>query len=247
MKLIVTTIALDLSLLDALDVSIDYPIEKVLINGGRADALDDWRRKHPDWRIFHYGKNLGFAGSVNMAPSIFPNEDAFLLMNDDGEFQAGCLKRMCDAAAEHAKDCHMIYVNEYQAFDICVWTRKCINDFGLFDENFFPSYYDDWEMRARFKLKPFKAHIIPAPFPVKHGRKRPAGPKYHAMLSAIKPLNESYFMRKWGAIGDDPIFKNPFFNPANKISDWSIEQDNREKRELICSRFWNQPNPSIYE
>jgi hypothetical protein len=246
--LIVPTIALDVSLLERVARSVDFPIKhKVVINGGRPDALDSWSVRHPDWAVLHYGKNLGFAGSVNKSPELFPEDDAFLLMNDDGEFQPGCLERVCKISDEQSKDCHIIYVNEHQAFDICVWTRRGIIDFGLFDENFYPAYFEDWEMRARYKLGDFRSHIIEGPFPVKHGKPRPCGDKYHRFMDALKPLNEDYLLRKWGVVGDVPAFSNPFNDPSQKINEWKIESENRLKRESICAEFWNQPNPSLYE
>lgn len=248
MILVVPTIALDTSLIESLEKSIDFPITKVAINGGRPDALDSFKAKYPDWKIYHFGKNLGFSGSCNWAVELFPNEDSYLLCNDDGQFQPGCLKRMCDAAEKYAKDVHMIYVNENSAFDICVWTRKGIKDFGLFDENFYPAYYEDNEMRFRFSLSDkFKAYIIPPPFPVFHGKPRACGTKYHAMMKALKPINEDYMLRKWGSLDDKPVFKTPFNIPEWPVDKWSLEHDNRENREVICSRFWNQPKPSIYE
>lgn len=247
--LVVPSIALDVSLLDRLARSVDFDMrDKIIINGGRQDALDDWKRRWPDWKVFHFGKNLGFGGSCNMATRLYPESDGYLLMNDDGEFMPGCLERMCKAYDEHAKKVHMIYVNENQAFDICVWTRKALQDFGTFDENLWPAYFDDTDMRFRFSLDPnFKAHVIPPPFPVKHGKPRACGPKYHAMMDDLKPFNESYMMRKWGSVGDAPLFRHPFNDPNCAINHWDLELDNRENREVICKRFWNQTKPSLYE
>lgn len=247
--LIVPSLCLDLSLLDRLAASVDYPIKnKIIINNGQVGALNIWKLNHPDWHIFDQGMNLGVAGSFNLAPYFFPDEAGWLLMNDDGEFQPGCLERICKSSDEHAKDCHMIYINSYQAFDICVWTKKGFQEFGSFDENFWPAYFEDFEMRYRFNVGSAKCHIINdgKEFPVKHGKPRPAGRRYHDMLSEMKPFNEDYLRRKWGIVGDHPLFNNPFFSPNNKISEWTLESAARSKRQEIWDKFWNN-NPSIYE
>ncbi len=245
--LLVPTLALDLSLLEKMANSVDYPIRnKVVLNNGKLGALRDWNSLHKDWRVFESGKNLGCAGAWNMAPVIWPEEDAWLIMNDDGEFQPGCLERICKSSDDHAKDVHVIYVNQYQAYDIFVWTSKGVDEFGLFDENFWPIYFEDWEMRARFKAVNGKYHIIEGgSFPVKHGKTIPAGPKYHKMLAGVKPYNEDYLLRKWGSVSDIPLFKTPFNNPDAKIYVWAIEEHLRAKREKIWSEFWNN-NPSLY-
>lgn len=269
--IICPTIALDVSLLDRLAASIDYPLDKkIIINGGRKHALDRWAGKHRDWEVLtFYDKdvlnfkdalpshllkdsvsniNLGFGGSCNVAPKLFPEASAFILCNDDEELQPGCLERICQASEQHAKDVHMIYVNRYDAFDLCVWTAKAAKDFGLFDENLWPAYFEDYDMRARFSLGDFKAHYITdTDFPVKHGKPHPCGPNYHAMMDALKPINEDYMLRKWGTLGDKPVFKTPFNDPHQRISEWRLEVENRRRREEICARFWNQSNPSLYE
>jgi hypothetical protein len=249
MTLVVPTISLDVSLLDRMAASVDYPVShKVVINGGRTDALDEWQHFHLDWKIYNFGRNLGFGGSCNAATKLFPYEESWLLLNDDGELQPGCLERMSKASDEHAKNCHIIYVNENQAFDICVWTAKGVRDFGLFDENLWPAYFEDTDLHFRFSLDPsFKAHYIEAPFPVKHGKPRACGPKYMAMMEALKPLNEDYMLRKWGSLSDKPALKTPFNNPNNKLYDWVLEHVSRERREVICKRFWSQGKPSLYE
>ena len=228
--------------------SVDFPVRhKVVINGGRPDALDEWKRRWPEWKVFHFGRNLGFGGSCNAATRLFPYEESYLLLNDDGEFQSGCLERMSKASDEHAKNCHIIYVNKNDAFDVCVWTAKGVREFGLFDENYYPAYFEDTDMRCRFAAGGAIKYYIEGPFPVKHGKPRACGPKYHAMMDALKPLNEDYMMRKWGTLDDSPVFKTPFNKPDVSLSYWKLEQENRDRREVICGRFWSQPQPSLYE
>src|SRR5882724_9700126 len=141
--LLVPTLALDLSLIERLVNSVDYPIKhKVVVNNGRIDALDRWQKQHTDWVVMSWG-HLGVAASWNKAPLIWPDEDAWLIVNDDEEFQPGCLELLCKASDAHHKDAPVIYVNGCQAFDIFVWTRIGVNYYGAFDENYFPLYFED--------------------------------------------------------------------------------------------------------
>ena len=243
--LLTATLGLDLSLLDRLAASIDYPVQsKVVINNGRPDALDKWKQSHPDWTVFTSGENVGCAGAWNAAPMLWPGEKAFLIVNDDQELQPGCLETIFKAADQQADDYDILYVNPYDAFDIFVWTAKGVRDFGLFDENFWPAYFEDYDMRARFAAGKSKVFYIgDKTFPIKHGKPHLAGSKYQAMLLGCGPLNEDYYLRKWGY----GKFKTPFNNPTRSLGYWRVEVDGRAKRQKFWDAFWNQSNPSVYE
>jgi len=81
--LLVPTLALDVSLLERLSNSIDYPVKhKIVVNNGKEDALDDWHSRHRDWSIVSYGHNLGCAGSWNVAANYIENESVLILNSD---------------------------------------------------------------------------------------------------------------------------------------------------------------------
>lgn len=246
--LIVPCLGLDVSLIERLARSVDFPIKyKVAINNGKIGALDDFKNRHPDWLVFDMGKNLGCAGSWNMAPKIFPTEPCWLISNDDQEFQPGVLEKICKAADEHCRENHIIYVNEFDAYDVFVWTLKGVNEMGTFDENFWGVYCEDWEYRCRLKAGGGKCYRMNQQVAIKHGKPRPGGKAYHELLAAWKPLNEDYLKRKWGTIGDSPVFNCPFFNPNHPINKWELEQENRAIREKHWEKFWDRTNVSLYE
>lgn len=245
--LLVPTLGLDVSLIERLARSVDYPIKyKVAINNGKIGALADFKDRYRDWTVVDIGKNLGCAGSWNLAPEIFPAETCWLISNDDQEFQKGVLEKICKSADENCKDHHIIYVNQFDAYDMFVWTQKGVKEIGTFDENIWPIYLEDYEYRCRLKIAG-KCFRMNENLPVKHGKHRPAGKPYHELLTACKPLNEDYLKRKWGTTGDTPIFNCPFFNPHIPINEWKLEEENRRRREVFWNDFWNRPNVSIYE
>lgn len=245
--ILVPTLALDNSLLQRLADSIDYPIKnKVVINNGKIGALDEWKINNPEWQVYEKGINHGCAGSWNLAPILFPDDNAWLIINDDHVLQPGSLKTICRESDLHADDSDIIYVNEHQAFDIFVWTRNGVNFFGLFDENFYPIYYEDWEMRLRFKIGDAITYSISPGVPIKHGKPYPHNLNYMEMMKKCDPFNRDYFMRKWGVIGDEEIvYESPFNDPELPLSFWEIEQDRRDERMNICNLFFNSPDASI--
>jgi len=242
--LLVPTLALDVSLLDRLAKSIDYPVKnKIVVNNGNHNALDEWLDKNSGWHIVESGENLGVAGSWNLAPKIF-KDDCWLIVNDDQELQPGCLEKICKNSRS---DVHINYVNPYRAFDIFVWTRKGVEDFGLFDENFYPAYYEDWEMRLRFEIAGAKEHFIgDESFPVKHGKPFPAGKEYELVLKEFDPINREYFMEKWGMVGDkNPVFETPF-NINVPLYYWCLDKERRQKMKVIWEEFFHAENVSLY-
>ncbi len=243
--LLVPSLTLDVNLLERLARSVDYPIKhKIVINNGNADALDEWHGRWPDWKVFHFGRNLGCAGSWNKAPELFPNEPAWMISNEDQEFQPGALEKICKAADAHL-DAPIIYMNEHDAYDMFVWTRKGLDEFGTFDENFWPAYFEDYEFCSRFLVKGANPYRMTDKIPVKHGKFKPCSKAYHDTISACGALNQAYLKSKWGRDDEKPIFKHPFNNPANDVRYWKLDLEGRAKREAIWNKFWSN-NPSLY-
>ena len=247
--LLVPTLALDLSLLDRLADSIDYPIkDKVIINNGRRGALSEWKQRHPGWRVVSAGRNLGVAGSWNMAPILWPDDDAWLLVNDDVVFDAGCVELISDTAREQAKNVPVLFLNNTHWFYCFVWTRKGLNQFGTFDENLWPAYYEDCDMRLRYNLAGVKhAYIANPACPLKHGKPKPGGMNYNAVINGCGLFNREYFLRKWGSLDETkPAFKTPFNNPQMGTGDWMLEEHHRNLRMALWNTFLSMPTPSIY-
>lgn len=238
--LFVPTLALDITLLDRLAASVDYHIpQKVVWNNGGVGRLWLWQQNHPDWRVLDSGANIGCAGAWNMAPSLYPNEHCWLISNDDQVFQPGCLEKLCRQSDLVAHVEPIVFLNEHRAFDCFVWTKLGLQDFGTFDENFWPAYYEDWEYRLRLNLKcAGRFHI--GWTNVKHGKPHPAGENYTSLINGCGIYNREYFMRKWGCIGPD----------VNKVTlqapSWTLDKEGRRKRWDIWETFLSMPNPSIY-
>jgi len=245
--LLVPTLAYDLSILDRMANSIDYPIkEKVIINNGKRGALNDWWFDHQDWFIRDTGENVGCAGAWNLAPIVF-KDDMWLISNDDQIFQPGALKAIYEGIEGKENDYHIIYVNQYEAFDIFVWTRKGVNEIGLFDENFYPVYLEDYEYRMRFRVaNGKKLHLSIGDNICKHG-KEPKGKYYEYICQMCGLLNTRYLIDKWGSgDGENALYKTPFNDPENKITDWKLDHDLRKQRIEIIKSVQNEKELSAY-
>lgn len=251
--LFVPSLGLDVSLLDRLAASVDYPVKyKVALNNGAPGALQAFEESHPDWIVKEPScGNLGCAGSWNEVAKIFPDEKSWLIMNDDAWFLPGYLEKICDCADENL-DAPLIYLNDSDAYYCFVWTAAGREKYGTFDENFFPSYYEDADYRVRHFLMevrdyPYALQGLP---PLPHGKPRTGGVDYSAMIQGAGLFLRQYFIRKWGIIsleGSQYCYATPYKDHRLTPKDWVWYPEMRAKIHPLWETFMSMPNPSIYE
>lgn len=252
--LFVPCLGLDTTLLERLANSIDYPIKyKVAFNNGPVGALNEFEAKHPDWRVItpNLG-NRGVAGSWNFCPKLFPDEDTYLIVNEDVWFTPGCLEILCKCADKYGKCQPLIMVNETNGFYCFIWTKYGATVHGTFDENFWPAYYEDWDMVTRHKLAgigygyalpEYKFGVV-----VKHGKPRVGGTNYNALIQGTGLLNRAYWFKKWGTVTPpEAVYKNPYKDRRIDPNEWIYYPEHRAKLQILWDTFMGLPKPSIYD
>lgn len=248
--LIVPTLGLDTTLLDRLALSIDHPIQhKLIILNGRTYALDFWQRAHPDWKVLIQKENKGCAGSWNMAAKLTPGEKAWLICNDDIWFPPGILKQFCEFGDANADRHDVLRLNDSFPYYCFIHTLHNIEDFGEFDENFWPGYYEDCDYNVRVRLAggEFK-RCFPGQNQVNHGKPKCGGMDYNAFLQGVGLFNRRYWMEKWGAADyENAHYKSPFNRVGWTVAQWTLDRKRRAKMQPIFDEFMATPNPSIYE
>jgi hypothetical protein len=119
------------------------------------------------------------------------------------------------SVANFKTDCH--------AFAI---TKKCVDEVGLYDENFYPVYYDDTDYGYRMGL----IGVAKTPVePLRISQDLGGGLKNNKRAFDLYWANvnhiHDYYVRKWGGEAGQEIFKTPFNNPNLTIKDWTLEKD----------------------
>lgn len=226
--LFVPTVTMDLSLVRKLQESIDYPLD-LRIHSNRF-------------------KNIGVAASWNLCPNKFSHANSWIIVNEDVQFEPGALGEFCRKVDELADKEPFIMWNESEGFCCFAWTRVGVERFGLFDENFYPAYLEDWDMKMRWKIAGYRPpNVFGKDCPLKHGKPQCGGPRYNKMIQDGAELRKDYFMRKWGTMDySNPAYNSPFATETETIKDWTIEPDLRAKLQKTWDDFISQPNPSIY-
>lgn len=248
--LIVPTLGLDVTLIERLAQSIDFPIKhKVAFNNGIPGALDGFKERHRDWIIkdSDFG-NVGVAGSWNYVTGKFRGERTWLIMNDDAWFLPGYLERICKTADAN-KNAPIIYLNESQAYYCFVWTAVGKKLFGTFDENFFPGYYEDCDMRVRLRLGGANDYVyaLKGLPPLPHGKPKTGGVNYAALIQGSGLLNRAYWLKKWGTMDMEKAeYANPYRDARITFSEWIWYPEHRASLYPLWEAFMSG-TPSIYD
>jgi GT2 family glycosyltransferase len=128
-------------LLDNLLESINYPVDNILIidNGG------SYKTNKDNVIVLNMPTNLGVAASWNLGIKLFPQAPYWTFMAIDAGLLTDTLEKTTVYSNEDA-----VVISNY-GFSYFSIGRNIIQDVGLFDENYFPAYYEDtdWEKRVR--------------------------------------------------------------------------------------------------
>lgn len=145
-------------LLDRMLASIDYPIRRLFIidNGATLDTID-----HPDAvenvHVAQLPSNLGVPASWNLGIKAFFDEDWILIVGDDVTFPAGALEQF----AERADPSKIVLAHTWPHWCAFAYGMDVVDTAGLFDERFYPAYYEDTEYEWRCRNLGVPVEISP--------------------------------------------------------------------------------------
>jgi GT2 family glycosyltransferase len=140
--------------------SIDYPVENLVIvdNSGQKT----WEPKQPEqvknlWLI-RVPSGLGLVGAWNLIIKSTPYAPYWVLVNDDAWFEAGALEIIARDADPKALN----FVDIIPRWSCVVFGEGAIAKAGLYDERFYPLYFDDNDLQRRMENAGVKIHQIQA-------------------------------------------------------------------------------------
>lgn len=134
-------------LADRLLASIDYPVEHLVVvdNSG----LQTWTPTKPDcvgklWTI-RVPFGLGLVGAWNLIVKSTPYAPYWVLVNDDAWFEAGSLEKIAHEVDTQALN----FLDIVPAWSAVVFGEGMVEKVGLYDERFYPLYFDDNDLERR--------------------------------------------------------------------------------------------------
>ncbi len=140
--------------------SIDYPVEHLVIvdNSG----TQTWEPRQPEqvknlW-LLRVPFGLGLVGAWNLIIKSTPYAPYWVLVNDDAWFEAGALEIIARDADPEALN----FVDIIPRWSCVVFGEGAIAKAGLYDERFYPLYFDDNDLERRMENAGVKARQIQA-------------------------------------------------------------------------------------
>ena len=134
-------------LADRLLRSIDYPVEHLVIvdNSG----IQEWIPVKPDlvrnmW-VLRIPFGLGLVGAWNLIVKSTPYAPYWVLINDDAWFAPGSLETITKEVDTNALN----FVDINPAWSCVVFGEGMVEKVGLYDERFYPLYFDDNDLERR--------------------------------------------------------------------------------------------------
>ena len=184
---------------------IDFPNADILIlDNGNQDII----KRKENFKIFRTSKNFGVAKSWNfLCKQAYKKVDYILMLNDDiylGKNQKDISKFIKRTSFDlvHSENHFCSYI-----------LPKCIYEETIFDENFYPAYFEDNDFKYRLLLK--KKKIVKSSFlnPV----------VYRNSMTIMKDRelnnkfmdNQNYYIEKWGGLPKEEIYTEPFNGKNN--------------------------------
>jgi len=150
----------------------------------------------------------------------------WLISGNDIKFMPGSMKKINTVLSDNP-DASIICADGYAIF--CM-TTVGVQKVGLFDENFYPAYYEDMDHFRRVKLSGAKAVGVPD-FKFVHGEAPYWGsstlksdPALEKKFAGFTGNLREYYIRKWGGEPHKEKFTTPY-NKQVSLKYVDIDQD----------------------
>lgn len=147
-------------LADRLLRSVDYPVEHLVVvdNSG----TQSWNPVKPDlvrnmW-VIRVPFGLGLVGAWNLIIKSTPYAPYWVLVNDDAHFEPGALQIVAGEVDTEALN----FLDIVPQWSAVVFGEGMIDKVGLYDERFYPLYFDDNDLERRVDKAGVPKKTIPA-------------------------------------------------------------------------------------
>jgi GT2 family glycosyltransferase len=147
-------------LAERLMLSIDHPVEHLIVidNSG----TQDWMPPRVSMAKYQWNiqvpQGLGLVGAWNLIVKSSPSAPYWVLVNDDAWFEPGALAKIAEKADPNA----LSFVDIVPDWSCIVLGERVVEKVGLYDERFYPLYFDDNDYERRIDKKGIEIKRIDA-------------------------------------------------------------------------------------
>ena len=191
--------------------SIDYPVKHLLvIDNGASMVMEDMEVDVPDCVEFTtylpMPANLGVAASWNLGIKSFPYDNRWFFASNDVVFKPGALERLCEARTDEITLSKMF--PHWHAFSV---GYEAVRRLGLFDEAFFPAYFEDNDYNTRANRFGVSVRKLDIPADHDNSSTLKSDPVFQALNGDTFARNQAYYQAK---------IKHQNFGPGG----WDVER-----------------------
>ena len=191
--------------------SIDYPVKHLLvIDNGASMVMEDMELDVPDCVEFTtylpMPANVGVAASWNLGIKSFPYDDRWFFASNDVVFKPGALERLCEARTDEITLSKMF--PHWHAFSV---GYEAVRRLGLFDEAFFPAYFEDNDYNTRANRFGVSVRKLDIPADHDNSSTLKSDPVFQALNGDTFARNQAYYQAK---------IKHQNFGPGG----WDVER-----------------------
>lgn len=194
----------------------------------------------PNWR---YGWSVAHSWNEGLLYAKVKEMDNVLVLNDDILLAPYTIDILCETL-ESNQDCVMATAcnirGGHEAEEIYSWENETtgtlsenpdfacfmvrnnfIEDFGQFDENFNPAYFEDNDTHRRILLSEKKAYNVSNAAFYHYGSRTQNGAEAPICKPQQFEVNRSYYVSKWGGPPGEETFEFPYNNSSMTINSWN--------------------------
>jgi len=178
----------------------------------------------PVGKRYHFGRNVGVARAWNLGIRDVladPDETHLVICSQSVVFGRTGGRDLKTSVADGDE-----WGSEYigLGWHLNAFSRKFLETFGYFDENFYPAYFEDTDALYRMGL-------LDMPSPRENGRTRPyfqidaecrtdGGAIKDGKVDINFTMLQMYYQAKWGGRQGEEKFERPFNQPDADINWW---------------------------
>lgn len=141
--------------------------------------------------------------------------DLALILNDDVEVDLLKIHSLIKSRKESKQEIQFGLPDTKYQWSAFLISSYCVGEVGMFDQSFFPAYFEDKDYEYRMKLKGINVETFQELNPTVYRQSQTI--KADPSLNDYYQKNQDYFIRKWGALPDSPgKYLTPFNQPNYK-------------------------------
>jgi GT2 family glycosyltransferase len=169
--------------------SVDVPVEHLLVidNGTGAELTfnDNFRKV----TVLDLPANQGVSGSWNLGIKSFPYAHRWFIVSNDVVFGSGALEQLSQARRDE-----ITLTARFPHWHTFVLGDEAVSQLGLFDESFFPAYFEDNDYTRRAEF--VGVNIRRLELEVSHDNSSTIKAGYQHKNAITFASNDKYYQRK---------------------------------------------------